>query len=238
MLLASSVLHTSVETTSTIMTGTVILTGANGSLALPAVKYLLSAYPTFTLVLTVRDDSDQDRNTAELRRIMSEHASSAAFVRKLDLASLEEVKGFSDHLQSEIEDGKLPRLVAIVCNAMSWQLSGNIAHTKDGYETTFAINHLAHFALSLRLLGTMDAQRGRIVFLGSEAHRPEQARLSKGFPTHIPDDPDLLVHPLPVRKEEEMGRGFQRYGTSKLAITMVMYELNRRFKMVSNSRSP
>jgi NAD(P)-dependent dehydrogenase (short-subunit alcohol dehydrogenase family) len=219
------------------MAGTVLLTGANGSLALPAVEYLLSTYPTHTLILTVRDDSDQDLNTAKLRRIMSRHANTAASIRKLDLASLEEVHNFSNQLRLEIDGRKLPRLVAIICNAMFWQLSGELAYTKDGYETTFAVNHLAHFALSLRLLGAIDAQRGRIVFLGSEAHRSEAAGFSQGLPTHIPDDLGLLVHPLPVKKEEEMGRGFQRYGTSKLAITMVMYELERRLKMVRSSRS-
>jgi NAD(P)-dependent dehydrogenase (short-subunit alcohol dehydrogenase family) len=219
------------------MVGTVLLTGANGSLALSAVEYLLSTYPLHTLVLTVRDESDQDRNTAKLRRIISRHADTAAFIRKLDLASLEEVHSFSDQLRSEIDGGTLPRLVAIVCNAMFWQLSGELAYTKDGYETTFAVNHLAHFALSSRLLATMDAQRGRIMFLGSEAHRQEAAGFSQGFPTHIPDDLELLIHPPSVKREEEMGRGFQRYGTSKLAITMVMYELKRRLRMVCSSRS-
>jgi hypothetical protein len=78
----------------------------------------------------------------------------------------------------------------------------------------------------------MDTQRGRIVFLSSEAHWPAKANFSKGFPTCIPDDLELLIHPLPVEKAEEMGRGFQRYGISKLIITMVMYELNRRLKKV------
>jgi NAD(P)-dependent dehydrogenase (short-subunit alcohol dehydrogenase family) len=219
------------------MTGTVLLTGANGSLALPAVKYLLGAYPSYTLILTVRDDSDQDRNTAELRGVISQHAHAAAFVRKLDLSSLQETHSFSNQLRSEIDHGTLPRLVAIMCNAMSWQLSGEPAYTKDGYETTFAINHLAHFALSLRLLGAMDAQRGRVVFLGSEAHWPERARFSKGFPTYLPDDLELLVHPLPIKRGEELGRGFQRYGLSKLTITMIMYELSRRLKKVCSSRA-
>lgn len=53
------------------MIGTVLLTSANGSLAVPAVKYLLSAYRNFTLVLTVRDKSEDDRHTAELRRVIA-----------------------------------------------------------------------------------------------------------------------------------------------------------------------
>lgn len=210
-----------------------LFTGANGSLGIPAVKYLLDAYPEYTLILTVRDDSNQDENTVELRKIVSSFPSTSTSIRKLNLASLKEVEQFANTLHSEIDGGKIPRLVAIICNAMSWKLMGGPSVSEDGYESSIAVNHLAHFALTLRLLSAMDAQRGRIVFLGSEAHRSLEYGLSKGFPTHIPDDLNFLVLPQPDKKEEEVGRGFQRYGTSKLVIIMVSYELSRRLKAVS-----
>lgn len=213
--------------------GTVLLTGANGSLGVYMVDYLLQQYPNLTLVLTVRDDSDHDSSTLELRGILSKHTNATAIMRKLDLSALEEVAAFSSNLQAEINNGKIPRLKAIICNAMSWKMSGGPAYSKDGYEMAIAVNHLAHFSLSLRLLASLDAKHGRIVFLGSEAHWPLRAGLSKGFPTHVPDDLELLVHPQPDDKSQEMGRGFQRYGTSKLVITMVMYELSRRLKQAS-----
>ncbi|EAT79764.2 hypothetical protein SNOG_12964 [Parastagonospora nodorum SN15] len=194
------------------------------------VKYLLDAYPDFTLILTVRDDSEADKNTAELQEVVAGHSDAVTSIRKLDLASLKEVETFCNDLRSEIGNGKLPRLSAIICNAMSWRLSGGPSYTGDGYETTMAINHLAHFSLSLRLINSMDAQRGRFVFLGSEAHHPLRAAFSKGYPTAIYSDLDLHVHPEPDKPEEELGRGFQRYGTSKLVTVMVAYELNRRLK--------
>ncbi|KAF2821530.1 NAD(P)-binding protein [Ophiobolus disseminans] len=212
------------------MAGTIVLTGANGSLALPAVEYLLSEYPSFTVVLTVRDDSEQDRNTTELRRIVAKHTNASVSIRKLDLASLKEAQYFSDVLRADITEGRMPRLAAIICNAMAWKLSGGPGLTDDGFETTMAINHLAHFAIALRLLGVMDPQRGRIVFLGSIGHWPEKAGLSRGFPTKLPEDLDALVHPPPDPKGEELGRGFRRYGMSKLVILMVAYELDRRLK--------
>ena len=214
------------------MTGTVLLTGANGSLAIPAVEYLLSTYPSFTLVLTVRDDSEQDRNTTALRQTVAKHSNASVSIRKLDLGSLKEAQSFCEVLHAEIKDGKLPRLAAIVCNAMIWKLSGGPAYSDDGFESTLAINHLAHFTIALRLLGAMDAQHGRIVFLGSQGHWPDKAGLSKGFPTRLPEDLEVLVHPPPDPKGEEMGRGFQRYGLSKLASLMVAYELNQRLKKV------
>jgi len=198
------------------------------------IKYLLEAYQHFALILTVRDDSEADKNTAELRKVVGGRPDAVISIRKLDLASLKEKEIFSNNLRSEIESRTLPRLAAIICNAMSWRLSGGPSYTEDGYETTMAINPLAHFSLSLRLIGSMDAQCGRLVFQGSEAHHPLRAAFSKGYPTAIYSDLDLHVHPEQDKPEDELGRGFQRYGTSKLVIVMVAYELNRRLKQVSS----
>jgi NAD(P)-dependent dehydrogenase (short-subunit alcohol dehydrogenase family) len=215
------------------MPGTILLTGANGSLAVPAVQHMLESYPSFTLVLAVRDDSDQDPNTVALRKTISAHPDANVFIRKLDMSSLDEVKSFSETLRSEVEQGKLPRIASIICNAFSWKLSGGPGFSKEGFESTMAISHLAHFAMVLRLLSAMEAQHGRIVFLGSEAHWPERAGLSKGgFPTKLPGNLDTLVHPSADPKDQEMGLGFQRYGWSKLVITMVANELSRRLKEV------
>jgi NAD(P)-dependent dehydrogenase (short-subunit alcohol dehydrogenase family) len=215
------------------MAGTVLITGANGSLALPSVKYLLEAYPSFNLVLTVRDDSEKDTNTLELRRVVAQHPDGQVSIRKLDLSSLENVRDFSNALVLEIQAKKLPPIRAIICNAMTWNLSDGPKYSKDGYEITIAVNHLAHFALWQRLLGAIDPVHGRIVFLGSGAHRPENAGFAKGYPAHLPEDLDLLIHPEIDKEGEEMGRGFQRYSVSKLVPIMVMFELNRRLKAVS-----
>jgi NAD(P)-dependent dehydrogenase (short-subunit alcohol dehydrogenase family) len=215
------------------MTGTVLITGANGSLALPAVKYLLEAYPSFNLVLTVRDDSQQDANTAELRRVVDKHPEVQVSIRKLDLSSLENVRVFSKALRLEIEGKELPFIRTIICNAMTWNLADGPQYSKDGYEMSIAVNHLAHFSLLCELLGTVDPVHGRIVFSGSCAHWPDKASLVKGYPTHVPEDLDLLVHPKADNEGEELGRGFQRYAVSRLVPIMVMYELNRRLKIVS-----
>jgi NAD(P)-dependent dehydrogenase (short-subunit alcohol dehydrogenase family) len=215
------------------MAGTVLVTGANGSLAQPAIKYLLEAYPSCRLVLSVRDDSAQDGNTAELRRIVAQRPNAEVSIRKLDLASLEEIRAFSDTLLSEIERKSLPPISAIICNAMTWSLSGGPKYSNDKYEMSTAINHLAHFSLCVRLLNAMDPMKGRLIFVGSVMHWPEKAALSRGYPTQIPEDLDSLVHPQPDKEGEDMGRGAQRYGTSKLVSLMVMYELDRRLKAVS-----
>ncbi|KAI1102377.1 hypothetical protein F4804DRAFT_334386 [Jackrogersella minutella] len=45
------------------MAGTVIFTGANCSLGIPAINHLLHKYPEYMLILTVRDRSEADVNT-------------------------------------------------------------------------------------------------------------------------------------------------------------------------------
>ena len=190
------------------MTGTVLITGSNGSLALPAVKYLLKAYSSFNLVLTVRDDSEEDVNSTKLRFLVDQHPDVQVSIRQLDLSSLENVRKFSKALLLEIESKKLPLIRTIICNAMTWNLAGGPQYSKDGYEMSIAVNHLAHFSLSCELLSAMDPVHGRIIFSGSGAHWPEKASLSKGYPTQVPKNLELLVHPKADKEVEEMGRGF------------------------------
>ncbi|KAG9189436.1 endo-1,4-beta-xylanase [Alternaria panax] len=217
--------------------GTILITGANGSLALPAVKYLLQAYPSFNLVLTVRDGSEQDANTAGLRLVVDQHPDVQVSIRQLDLSSLENVRVFSKALLVEIEAKELPLIRTIICNAMTWNLTDGSQYSKDGYEMSFAVNHLAHFTLWYGLLSAMDPVHGRIVFSGSSAHWPEKTSLVKGYPTHVPEDLELLVHPKADKEGEKTGRGFQRYAVSRLVPIMVMYELNRRLKTKRDTES-
>lgn len=214
---------------------TVLVTGANGSLALPAVEYLLSRYPSYTTVLTVRDDSEKDSNTTTLRHIIAKFPNADSHVRKLDLSSLKTVQAFTADLRTEIDQGKIPRLAAIICNAMTWSLQSGQQFSDDGYETCMAINHLAQFSLTLRLLGQMDPKYGRIVFLSSDTHWPGKAGFEI-YPPNLPDDLELLVKPKLDKQGEEVGRGFQRYALSKLVIVMTMYELIRRLKAVCSTR--
>ncbi|KAH8427559.1 uncharacterized protein LDX57_005273 [Aspergillus melleus] len=206
--------------------GTIIITGANGSLAIPAVEQLLTQYPDHTLVLTVRNTASEDPNTQKLRNIISHHHTAKTSIRQLDLASLTSVHKFAGDIATEITEGKLPQLTSIVCNAYYWNLVTEAQLTEDGYEKTFQVNHIAHSVLALRLLGHFGPEGGRIVLFSSDTHFPGQSPLET-YPPVIPDDLDLLVKPPTYEKVDHMGRGFQSYSVSKLAITMWMYAINR-----------
>lgn len=213
------------------MAGTIIITGANGSLAIPSVKYLLSNYPTYAAVLTVRDASSSDANTQNLRDVVSQFPKANTSIRTLDLSSLSAVSSFAAAIKTDISEKKLPPLASIICNAYTWSISGGLKFSADGYENSLAVNHIGHLALVLRLLDQFGPDGGRITFLSSDSHYPGKNGLEK-YPPNLPNDLELLVRPQPDAKGEEVGRGFQRYGRSKLAVVMGMYQLNKRLAQV------
>ncbi|RDW92703.1 uncharacterized protein DSM5745_00025 [Aspergillus mulundensis] len=213
------------------MPGTVLITGANGSLALGFVESFLELYPQHTLIATVRNPSpDKDPNTAKLAQLISKYPSADVHVEGLDLGSLAAVRSFADTLAARISSKELPPISAIICNAFTWSLGSGQRFTSDGLEATFQIGHLAHYLLVLKLLGSMDADSGRIVMLGSNAHYPERPNPLTSLRPEVPEDIEELVKPKPDPSHLVHDRGFQRYGTAKLANVIFMEDLNRRLQ--------
>jgi NAD(P)-dependent dehydrogenase (short-subunit alcohol dehydrogenase family) len=211
------------------MAGTLILTGANSSLGIPAAEHLLSSYPNYTAVFTVRDASASDTNTTKLRGTIARFPNAKATVYPLDLSSLSAVHAFADQLSSDISSGKYPPLAAIIANAYYWNLVGDPEITADGFDKTFEVAHIAHSALILRLISSF-GEKGRVVLLSSDSHWPGKNSMEK-YPPVIPSNLDELVKP--VSDADKQGRGYQRYATAKLAITTWLYPLNRHLQKVS-----
>ena len=214
--------------------GAVIITGANGTLALAFVEYLLRNYPTYFVVLTVRNDSESDPNTETLREIVSRFPATRISIEALDLASLPIVRSFAESITARVSTADIPAISAIVCNAMFWSLT-DTKYSKDGYELGFQVSHLSHFVLVLELLGSMNKESGRIVLLGSEAHDSKNKNSFNSLGAKIPKDMEELVKPTPDKTGNTMSCGFQRYSNSKLANVMFMYSLNRKLQDVSFS---
>ncbi len=81
-----------------------------------------------------------------------------------DLSSLENVR----HLAAEI-NSKYDMLDVLLNNAGVFSSQRELS--KDGFEITFAVNHLAHFLLTNLLLDTIkQSDQGRIVTVSSMAH--------------------------------------------------------------------
>lgn len=213
------------------MAGTILLTGANGSLALAAVRYLLTNYPDYTLLLTVRDSSDKDPNTTTLRELLADHPKTHALIHQLDLGQLVSVAEFARHTAAEVLAKNLPPIASIICNAFFWNLNKPVETTGDGFEKTIQITHLAHVSLVLNLLSSFHPEKGRIVLFSTDGVFPGKNSLEK-FPPGIPDDLDSLVHPHADESNDHMAYGFRRYANAKLAVVTWGAELNRRLENV------
>jgi Short-chain dehydrogenases of various substrate specificities len=217
------------------MVGTVIITGATGSLALEAVQQLLSSHPSLTIVGTVRNatKSPPSPQLLRLQEIANQNPSSKLLIKSVDLNSTLEVRAFSDEIAGLVESNELPPISTIICNAFTWSLDGQ-QFSKDRLESTFQVNHLAHFLLVLKLLRSMDPRMGRVVMLSSEVHDPEHSNALSKLGADLPSNEslDILVNPGADEVGTEHDMGWQRYANSKLANVMFMQSLNKRLQQV------
>ena len=134
-----------------------------------------------------------------------------------DFSSLVEVKGLAGSINA-----RFGSLDVLVNNAGVWHKDRTL--TKDGYEETFAVNHLAHFLLTNELKDLLVAgTRARVVNVSSSMHvRPKGMNWG-----------DLMF--------EQRWKGFWVYGHSKLANVLFSNELARRWKdlgITSNALNP
>ena len=217
------------------MTGAVIITGATGSLAIEAIQQLLSSHPSLTIVGTVRNarKSPKSPHLLRLKELRSQFPTSKLLIKSVDLNSISEVRAFASEIAGLVESKELPPIVAIICNAFTWSLDGQ-RFSNDRLESTFQVNHLAHFLLVLKLLRSMDRETGRIVMLSSEVHDPEHTNPLSKLGAKLPanENLDVLIKPGPDKIGSEHDMGWRRYANSKLANVMFMQSLNQRLQQV------
>jgi NAD(P)-dependent dehydrogenase (short-subunit alcohol dehydrogenase family) len=188
-----------------------LVTGATNGIGLEAAKAL--AKQGATVVLTGRD-----KGRLETALIAVRHAVPDAKVESLqaDFASLKEV-----HALAEAFKARHSRLDVLLNNA------GLVLHerqvTKEGFEATFGINHLAPFLLTHLLMDVLKASGpARVVNVSSDAHRYGK----------------LDFNDLQSERSYSMMRV---YGTSKLANILFTQALARRLKgsqVTTNSLHP
>jgi NAD(P)-dependent dehydrogenase (short-subunit alcohol dehydrogenase family) len=137
----------------------------------------------------------------------------AAETIPLDLAYLDNVRSFAAAVGERLD--AIP-IDALVLNAGR---SGDAAgRTADGFETTFVVNHLAHYLL-LRLLLPRLADHARIVLTTSGTHDPAR-RAPLPPPRHA--DAQLLAHPEldPDRDRQPRAASGRAYTASKLCVVL------------------
>lgn len=166
------------------------------------------------VVVGARND---DRGQQALRKMRQAAPQASLEYLAGDLSSMEQVRQVAaDYLERHA------RLDVLVNNVGGFfprrLLSG------DGYEKTFALNHLSYFLLTNLLLDCLlSSAPARVVNVASASHR--EARI------HFDD----------LQLENGYGVGLKAYGQSKLANVLFTYELDRRLegqRVTSNALHP
>ncbi len=86
-----------------------------------------------------------------------------------DLMQQREVERVASQIIQLLQERNENRLEVLINNAgcvRSWYTT-----TEEGFEQQFALNHLASFLLTYRLLSQLKRAQGRVIFTGSESHK-------------------------------------------------------------------
>ena len=179
-----------------------VITGASSGLGLETARALASRGAN--VILACRDLA---KGEAAANLIAASIAADRSRLRvvQLDLASLASIHGAAEQIRADC-----PRLDLLINNAGVMAIP--FSRSNDGFELTFATNHLGHFALTGFLLERLLATPGsRVITLSSNAHRRARFDLS-GLDSADGYDPG------------------QAYDRSKLANLLFAHELHHRLQ--------
>ena len=179
---------------------TILITGATNGIGKVAALELAKQGATVAIVGRIQAKTNE---VVQQIKVQSKNTAVDGFIA--DLSSFSEVRGLAQAFRQ-----KYPHLHILINNA-----GGIFASRKlsvDGYEYTFALNHLSYFTLTNLLLDMLIADApARIINTSSNGH--VGSRL---------DFDDL-------QNERHYGYGgYRAYGQSKLANLLFTYELARR----------
>ncbi len=199
---------------------TAIVTGGNTGLGFECARALAETQD-WHVVIACRS---AERGREAVNRLVAQTKSREIEAKTLDLASLESVRSFA----RDYAAGQRPPLRAIVCNSATQIVTGK-TFTADGFETTFAVNHLGHFLLVNLMLARV-ARPARIVVVSSGTHDPAQ---TTGMPPPVYKSARLVARPDEDSEPLDDHRGTagrRAYTTSKLCNVLFTYELDRRLR--------
>ena len=178
----------------------VVLTGASRGIGRETALALASMGADLTLVVR-----DAERGRAVADEVRARNGGGDVEVVLADLSSMADVRRAGREIATQHE-----RIDVLVNNAGAILMDRQV--TKDGFEATFATNHLAYFLLTRILLGSLKrAPAARVVNVSSEAHHRGSMKLD-----------DLMG--------EKRYSGVFAYSSSKLANILFTSELARRLE--------
>ena len=182
----------------------VLITGATNGIGKQAAIEL--AKLGASLVIVGRDEIKTRKVSVDIKQL-SGNADIDLLVA--DLSSMAEVRRIADEFRARYQ-----RLDVLLNNAGA--VFSDYQQSVDGYEMTFALNHISYYLLTMLLLDIIkltadDHGQARIINVSSSAHRSASLQLDK--------------------LREPGGYSFMNsYGASKLMNVLFTYELARRLE--------
>ena len=206
-----------------ISSGTVLITGPTGALGRAATLAIANrpAAERPDLLLVGRDGPALSEVVDDARA-----AGATAYGIGCDLARLADVRAAGKKARDMLETGTVRPLRALVANA-GISVADTHNASADGYESTFAVNHLAHAQLIGDLLDSFVAP-ARIVLLGSNTYYQNVFRWMLRVPPADWRDPFELARPTAPDVPATIERAGIAYSDTKLAIIYYAHELQRR----------
>lgn len=187
------------------------ITGATDGIGKTAALELAKAGCTLALV-----GRNPDKGNRVLEEIIRDSGNENIRFHICDLSLMEAVRKLAKELQTDYD-----RLDVLLNNAGAY--FSEFEKTDEGFERTFALNHLSYFLLTDLLLDILEKTgNARIVNVASDAHQGAELSFEnlQGF---------------------EGYKGWPAYCKSKLANIMYTYELDRRISgkgITANSLHP
>lgn len=177
------------------MTKTVIITGITSGLGLQSAQKLQKAgYEVIGLVRSPQKAA-QLKEKGELPRDIK--------IIECDLADLSSVASAVLKIKESMD-----RIEILLNNAGG--IFTERKESEDGFELTFAVNHLGHFALTTSLIDLLKKSNSRVINVSSEAHKAG----------------NLNFDDLHARKKFS---SYKTYGDGKLCNIYFTMELHRRY---------
>lgn len=182
---------------------TVVVTGATSGIGYAVCDLLLGrGFRVFAV------GHSGENCSAAKEKLLSAHPGAAIECFCGDLVHQQEVLRVAEEIMARLDADSGSELFGLVNNAgcvRSWYMTSD-----EGYEQQFALNHLAGFLLTLKLMPYLKKARGRVLFTSSQSHKMTRMRWS-----------DLMLQ-----------RGYnplRAYKQSKLCNMLTALEFNRRF---------
>ena len=207
---------------------TCIITGANRGIGYQAALQL-AATDEWRVVMACRSE---ERGLAALNTFTK--GKDNCVVEKLDLGDIKSIKDFTKKWGTQnIDCLALNAGIQHSKSGFGGKENGlDIVRTKQGFEDTVGTNHIGHFLLVNLLMGNVNKEKGRIVFVGSGVHNPEEGGGNVGSKATLGDfsgfkqgfnDPNNMVDGSEYDPDKA-------YKDSKLCNVMLTMEMARQLK--------